>query len=146
MSIVRSIEDDHLQAAGVSFKSSQLREEYKQIVKAECRSLIEVLESVQHTNQASLKAQNEIISKGEKLACQYLTMLLEDRGVPAHYVDLSDVVRRYGISTHALETDMYKALTNAFCQDILVCGAKVPVITGYFGDLASGLLHSVGRG
>lgn len=146
LSIVQDIKDDHLQAAGISIQSSQLREKYGEMVKAECQSLVEVLESVQHMEEVSLKAENKIISKGEKLACQYLAILLEDRGVPAHYIDLSDVVERHNISTTTLENHMYKALTDAFRHDILACDVKVPVITGYFGDLAAGLLHSVGRG
>ncbi|KAL9102776.1 MAG: hypothetical protein Q9163_002094 [Psora crenata] len=146
LSIVQDIKDDHLQAAASSIQSSQLCEEYGEMVKAECQSLVEVLESVQHIGEVSLKAENKIICKGEKLACQYLSILLEDRGVPAQYVDLSDVVKRYKISTNSLENQTYKALTDAFRQDVLACGMKVPVITGYFGDLAAGLLHSVGRG
>lgn len=146
LSTVQDIKDDHLQAAGSSLQSPHLFERYEEMVKAECQSLVEVLQSMQHTDGISLKAENDIISKGEKLACQYLTILLEDRGVPAHYVDLSDVIARHNIPTNTGEKHMYKALTGAFRQDVSTCGEKVPVITGYFGNLAAGLLHSVGRG
>lgn len=146
LSIVQDIKDDHLQAAGSSLQSSYLFEKYEAMVKAECQSLVEVFQSTLPIDGISLKAENNIISKGEKLACQYLTILLEDRGVPAHYVDLSDVIARHNISTYTLEKHMYKALTDAFRQDVLACGVKVPVITGYFGNLAAGLLQSVGRG
>lgn len=146
MRIVQDIKDDHLQAAGTSIQSPQLVEKYGEMVEAECQSLDEILKSIQCIEEVSLKAENNIISKGEKLACQYLTVLLEDRGVPAHSVDLSDVIKGHNISTNTLESHMYKALSDAFCQDVLTCGVKVPVITGYFGNLPTGLLHSVGRG
>ena len=146
LSIVQYIKDDHLQAAGITIQSPKLREKYGEMVQSECHFLVKVIESVQHIEGVNLKAENKIISKGEKLACQYLTILLEDRGVPAHYVDLSDVVERHDISTYAPENHMYKALVDAFRQDVHSCGLKVPVITGYFGDLPAGLLHSVGRG
>ena len=146
LSIVQDIKDDHLQAAGSSLQSSYLFKRYEEIVTAECHSLVEVLQSVQQSGGIDLQTENDIISKGEKLACQYLTVLLEDRGVPAHYVNLSDVIARHNISTNTLEKHLYRALTDAFRQDVSECGDKVPVITGYFGNLAAGLLHSVGRG
>ena len=146
MSIVQDIKDDHLQATSSSIQSLQLHEKYGEIVKAECQSLVNILASVQHVQEVSPKAENEIISKGEKLACQYLTILLEDGGVPSQYVDLSDVVERYNISTNTPENQMYNALAEAFRQDVHACGTNVPVITGYFGDLEDGLLHRVGRG
>jgi aspartate kinase len=144
--IVGEIKDDHLLAAS-DINSSVLRKHYKGAVHAECQSLSKILESVREIEEISPKAENKIISKGEKLACQYLAALLEDRGVPAQYVDLSDVVKRYNISTADMsEHQIFAALAKAFSQEILACKDKVPVLTGYFGNLAGGLLKTVGRG
>jgi aspartate kinase len=142
---VDEIKDDHLQAAS-DINSSPLRKHFEEAVYAECQSLSRILESVREIQEISPKTENKIISKGEKLACQYLAALLEDRGVFAQYVDLSDVIRRYDISTDISEHYLFIALAKALGQEILTCGGKVPIITGYFGNLAGGLLKTFGRG
>ncbi|KAL9109498.1 MAG: hypothetical protein Q9227_005833 [Pyrenula ochraceoflavens] len=144
--VVQDIQDDHIQAANSSIGSSQLCRSYEEAVNIECQLLTRYLESVHQIREVSPRAENMIVSIGEKLACQYLAVLLEDRGVPAHYVDLADVVERFGIQTHTPEHELYHALAEAFRKDVLACGDKVPIITGYFGHLSAGLLQSVGRG
>jgi aspartate kinase len=60
-------------------------------------------------------------------------------------VDLSDVIKRYNVP--ALTKDgAYKELAIALGKEVLNCGEKVPVVTGYFGHVPDGLLHSIGRG
>ena len=116
------------------------------MVKAKGQSLVKVLKSVQHIEEVRLRAEDKIASKGERLARQFPAILLEDRGFPAHFIDLSYMVKQQDISTKTLESHMYRALADSFRQDIHACGIKVPVITGYFGNLAAGILHIVGRG
>ena len=74
-----------------------------------------------------------------------MSALLQDRGIPAQYVDLSDIIKLYNIST-AKDGGFYLQLAIAFGQEISKCGDKVPIITGYFGHVPGGLLHSIGRG
>jgi aspartate kinase len=144
--IVGEIKDDHLQAAN-DINSSLLRKHFEGVVHAECQSLSKILESVREIEEISPKTENKVISKGEKLACQYLAALLGDRGISAQYIDLSEVVKQYNIPTVDIsEHHLFAALAKAFSQEILACGDKVPIITGYFGNLASGLLNTVGRG
>jgi aspartate kinase len=114
-------------------------------VKSECKSLAKILESAQHLEEVSRGVENRIISKGEKLACRYMTTLLLDRGVPAQFVDLSDVFKRYNVPD-LTQDGAYQDLAFALGQEVLHCGDKVPVITGYFGHVPEGLLHSIGRG
>jgi aspartate kinase len=52
-------------------------------VNAECKSLIKILESAQHLEEVTNRAEDKIIAKGEKLSCRYMTALLSDRGTPA---------------------------------------------------------------
>ncbi|KAG8531419.1 uncharacterized protein KY384_003048 [Bacidia gigantensis] len=141
--IVDSIKDDHIQAARSSFQSPG---KYEEIVAMECRVLLNTLKSMQQFTEINLTAENEVISTGEKLASQYLSALLEEQGIPTCYIDLSDVVDRYSITTEVVESNLYKALTDAFRQDVSTAGSKVPILTGYFGNLDSGLLRTVGRG
>ncbi|KAF2404807.1 aspartate kinase-like protein [Trichodelitschia bisporula] len=143
--IVEAIRVDHIQAARDAFESLDSVDAFAVQVNAECDNLIKILESAQHLEEVSRGAENKIISKGEKLACQYMAALLEDRGCPAQYVDLSDVIKRYSVPQLVKES-AYKELAKALGQEVLACGDKVPIITGYFGHVPEGLLHSIGRG
>jgi len=124
--IVTAIRDDHIHAADESIASPKLRESYRNIVDTECQSLTSILESVQEIEELSPKAENKIISKGEKLACQFLTTLLEDSGIPAQLVDLTDVIKRHklNISTEVPERLLYAALSEAFRHEILDCASS----------------------
>ena len=113
-------------------------------MKVECDSLLKILQSAHHLEEVSTKAVEKIISKGEKLSCLFMTALLEDHGVKAQYIDLSTAMK---LDT---PTDLNDAaltrIANVFAEEIRSCGNKVPVITGYFGNIPGGLLSSIGRG
>jgi aspartate kinase len=126
ISTVQQILADHIAAAQKTIKSPQLLESYTEQVQAECAGLIKVLESASHLEEVSRKAENTVISKGEKLACRYMTTLLEDRGIAAQFVDLSDVIKQYGIPE--LKDDAaYRKLAAALGKEVLACGNNVPV-------------------
>ncbi|TLD30260.1 aspartate kinase [Venturia nashicola] len=148
--IVQLIEDDHIQAARDTIKNLDLLDAFIEQVKAECRSLTKILDSALHLEEVSKKAENKIISKGEKLSCHYMAVLLQDNDTPAQVVDLSDIMKRYKIPSltrDALTKDRaYKELAAALGQEVLRCGDRVPIVTGYFGHVPDGLLHSIGRG
>lgn len=74
-----------------------------------------------------------------------MTALLQDHGVAAQYVDLSDVITRHNIPT-LTKDGAYRDLAMGLGKDVLACGNRVPVITGFFGYIPEGLLHSIGRG
>jgi aspartate kinase len=114
-------------------------------VNAECESLTKILESAQHLEEVTSRAEDKIISKGEKLSCRYMAALLNDRGTPAQFVDLSDVVRLASLGK-GLNDQFYKDLAEALGKEVDACGDKVPVITGYFGNVPGGILSSIGRG
>ena len=143
--IVGEIQTDHVQAAKDAIASRDIVDALERDIKNECQELIKVLQSAQHLEEVSTRAENKIISEGEKLACRYMAALLEDRGVPAQYVDLSNVIKRHNVSVIS-NTVHYQQLAIALGQEILACGDRVPVVTGYFGHVPGGLLHSIGRG
>jgi aspartate kinase len=142
--IVQAIEDEHIEAARETISNKDILDAYIVDVLYECKGLIKILESAQHIGEVSFRAQNKVISMGEKLACKYMAALLNHRGVEAQYVDLSDIIENYNIATE--KEGFYQELEFAFGTEILACGNKVPVITGYFGHVPGGLLHSIGRG
>ncbi|KAF2868336.1 Aspartate/glutamate/uridylate kinase [Massariosphaeria phaeospora] len=143
--VVEAIRLDHIQAAKDMFKSPEILDAFTRDVNAECESLIKILESAQHLEEVTNRAEDKIVSKGEKLSCRYLAALLEDRSVPAQFVDLSDVIK-FNTPAKGLNEKFYKDLAQALAREVEACGDKVPVITGYFGNVPGGILSSIGRG
>ncbi|KAH8733163.1 Aspartate/glutamate/uridylate kinase [Phaeosphaeriaceae sp. PMI808] len=143
--IVEAIRADHIQAAVDTFQNADILAAFTEEVNAECESLTKILESAQHLEEVTSRAEDKIISKGEKLSCRYMAALLNDRGTPAQFVDLSDVVR-FPVPTKGLNEQFYQDLAEALGNEVEACGDKVPVITGYFGNVPGGILSSIGRG
>jgi aspartate kinase len=142
--VVSAIREDHHAAGKAVLKDSAILEQYYKDVDAECDSLIRILESAQHLEEVSIRAEDKIVAKGEKLSCRYMTAVLNDRGIDACYIDLSDVINFKVART--LDEDFYNELAGVLGKEILDCGDKVPVITGYFGTVPGGLLNCIGRG
>ncbi|EUC44105.1 hypothetical protein COCMIDRAFT_38000 [Bipolaris oryzae ATCC 44560] len=144
--IVEAIRLDHIQAGKDILKSPEILASYTEEVNAECESLIKILESAQHLEEVTNHTEDKIISKGEKLSCRYMAAILNDRGTPAQFVDLSDVIKPNAPIKGGLQEKFYKDLAVDFASQVEACGDKVPVITGFFGNVPGGLLTSVGRG
>ncbi|CAI6333487.1 unnamed protein product [Periconia digitata] len=145
--IVEAIRLDHIQAAKDILKKDDILAAFTADVNAECESLVKILESAQHLEEVTSRAENKIISIGEKLSCRYMAALLNDRGTPAQFVDASDVVIKPETrSDGALNESFYTDLARSLAKEVEACGEKVPVITGYFGNVPGGILSTVGRG
>lgn len=119
-------------------------------IQDECDVLNKILESAQYLN---IRAEDKIISEGEKLSCRFMTALLRDCGVNAKYIDVSDVLRPQSSAssphTSGLVEAFYIQAATELGQEILVAAEDdtiVPVITGYFGTIPNGLLKTIGRG
>ncbi|KAK3076113.1 hypothetical protein LTS18_013882, partial [Coniosporium uncinatum] len=141
---VQAIRADHIQAAKDTIKNAEILEQFTQDVHAECEKLTRILESAQHLEEVTEKVKDKIISKGEKLSCRYMAALLQDQGVDAKFVDLSDVL--HGPDHMELDEEFYRELAHSLAETALGCGDALPVITGYFGNVPGGLLNAIGRG
>ncbi|KAF1823159.1 aspartate kinase [Dissoconium aciculare CBS 342.82] len=149
--IVETIQNDHLQAGKDacniwgSATHSEIYEAYSKAVNAECQTLLKILEAAQYLRAVTDRTEDMVISVGEKLSCLYMAALLQTRGVPAAFVDLSDVISP-AMGENLNET-FYQQLGEAIAKKIAALGPDtVPVITGYFGCVPGGLLKEVGRG
>jgi aspartate kinase len=139
--IVEAIRTDHIQAAEDTLSADSLAT-FTDAVNAECESLTKILESAQHLEEVTSRVEDKIIRKGEKLSCRYMAALLNDRGTPAQFVDLSDIVRSRG-----LNDNFYTDLAESLGREVEACGDKVPVVTGFFGNVPGGIIgSSIGRG
>lgn len=119
-------------------------------VRAECKELVDYLDAARRFKlDIDARAKDRVCSHGEKLSCLFMTALLEDHGVEAEYVDLSDCLH-YAKPSDApvlLDPSFYKAFVDAFMVKIKACGTRVPVVTGFFGNVPGSLIDGeIGRG
>lgn len=118
---------------------------YSHSINRECRNLLKILEAAQFLRAVTDQTEDMVISVGEKLSCLYMTALLQTRGVPAAYMDLSEMIT-FEIGK-GLDEHFYQRLGEDIAERVRRLGPDVvPVITGYFGPVPRGLLKEIGRG
>ena len=144
-SFVEAVRLEHIQVAEGELKSPQLRDQLVTDINGECERVLKVLEAAQTLGEISARCVDKVISAGEKLSCRVMAAFLQDRGVPAEYVDLADIID-FAIGAYGLDQGFYDRFANVLGERIGPCIGKVPVVTGYFGTIPGGLLDQVGRG
>jgi hypothetical protein len=70
--IVEAIRADHVQAGKDTLQNPDILASFTEEVNAECESLTKILESAQHLEEVTNRAEDKIIAKGEKLSCRYM--------------------------------------------------------------------------
>ncbi|KAJ2794709.1 Aspartokinase, partial [Coemansia helicoidea] len=143
--IVQDILDDHLQAIEESIADAAIRHSLAASLTDVCRRLRVFLEAAEVINEVSPKSKDIIIGTGEKLACEYVAAVLQDKGVDATYVNLEKAIDRFFDPSH-LDQTFYDYLAQRFAAIVKDCGDRVPVVTGYFGPCPGSILYSIGRG
>lgn len=143
--IVTNIRDDHVHAAVSTLQSPDLLAIFTGEVERETEDLMKYLAAADTLGEVSPRTLDIIISKGEILSCYFMRALLQDRGIDAYVVDLSQL-RAVEAPTcdvnHAFYQDYAEALRSVFKES----DNRVPVVTGFFGPVPGGLLSHVGRG
>jgi aspartate kinase len=151
--IVETIRLDHLQAGMDAFRvwgsasNEHIFTAYSHSVNQECRNLLKILEAAQFLRAVTDQTEDMVILFGEKLSCLYMTALLKTRGVPAAYMDLSEMITFEIEIRKGLDEHFYQRLGEVIAERVHDLGPDVvPVITGYFGPVPGGLLKEIGRG
>ena len=145
-SLVRVICADHVNAAKTQIRDESIRSELIKETEAECNEIVDYRIAAERWHlEIDSRSKDRIVSFGEKLSCRFVAALLQDRGVDAEYVDLSDVI--HFKTSKGLDLAFYRELAAALREKVLACEDRVPVITGYFGTVPGGLMDGeIGRG
>ncbi|KAL8703908.1 MAG: hypothetical protein Q9201_002920 [Fulgogasparrea decipioides] len=141
--IISKLQEEHIYAA-TCIVSPKIFQRFQADIVTEFEELSQVLESMPKTNVIDPQSEDRVISVGEKLSSRLLAALLEDRGIPSQYIDLSDII--HFPVPERLSQKFYQDLSSAFSQHLLSCKDRVPVITGFFGRIPGGLVNILGRG
>lgn len=137
------IEEDHTNNAIENISDFDLQAQLIKDSKNEIIHAHELLKACQIIGEISPRTLDSIMSIGEKLSCLFMACLMNDLGLPAKYIDLSDIIPLH--YEGGFDDDFYKFLSVEFTKRITGL-EEIPVITGYFGIVPGGLLNGVGRG
>ncbi|UKZ83603.1 hypothetical protein TrVFT333_011412 [Trichoderma virens FT-333] len=145
--LINDVCNDHVTATETFVKGPELRDALVAKIKAECQELIEYIMATRRFNlEINSRSKDRVISFGEKLSCLFMTTLLQDSGVEAEYVDLSDVLHS-DTPSPSLDAGFYKLAVSRFLKKLTACGHRVPVVTGFFGNVPGSLIDGdIGRG
>ena len=143
--IVEHIWKDHATTAAQYIRSPLILDRLSTEIQTECQDLLALLTAAQKLEEISTKSRNKVIAKGEILSCRLMTALLQDHGIDAQFVDLSNIVPFTPLPQN-LSQEFYDNIATLLYKKIQTCGNKVPVVTGYFGTISGGILEQVGRG
>ena len=71
--------------------------------------------------------EDQIMGCGERLSASFLAILLEDRGTPAEYIDLSHVLSYNDQYPNGVNDESVQRLSNIIKQKVTAGNTKVPV-------------------
>lgn len=141
------IEDDHVKNAEARVKNKTIQQKLVADTKREIAHAAELLRACQVIGEISARSLDSVMSIGEKLSCLFMAALMNDHGLKAVYIDLSDVIPLDYDFTNGFDDNFYKFLSQQLSSRALALSEDtVPVLTGYFGTVPGGLLNGVGRG
>ncbi|KAI1169066.1 aspartate kinase [Nemania serpens] len=143
---IREICQDHVAAAQDSIKNPELQGEICESMQDDCQELIDYIIAAKRFNlEINARSKDRVVGFGEKLSCRFMTAVLQDNDVDAEYVDLADVL--HYDSTDRLGPAFFKDAAAIFRKRIHACVDRVPVITGFFGNVPGSLMDGdIGRG
>lgn len=141
------IEKDHVENAQAKISNSEIKADLVTKTRAEIERGRELLHASRVIGEISPRTLDGIMSLGEKLSCLFMAALMNDRGLKAQYVDLSDIIPLDYNFSRGFDDSFYRFLAQELGKKAKECDIDtIPVFTGYFGVVPGGLLNGVGRG
>ncbi|KAI8887076.1 aspartate kinase [Backusella circina FSU 941] len=144
LEIVDDIREDHLEAARSAITSDKdILADVELQIQEECLRLCSFLEAAEIINEISPRSKDIIVGMGEKLACIIVCAVLKEKGIDSQLIVLNNIIDK---SYQILDQDFYDHVSQQLQEQVKKCGNKIPVLTGFFGNVPGSLLISVGRG
>ncbi|GMM36446.1 aspartate kinase [Saccharomycopsis crataegensis] len=158
--IIDLVKEDHVNNATLRIKDPEIKAQLIKETLEICDQTATLLHAATVVEEISYKTLDTIISAGERLSCLFVAALMNDRGIPAKFIDLSFIIAPVkasamdaasGSSAKAsLDQEFYDSLAGSLAEavnkEIPEDSNVVPVLTGYFGVVPGGLLNNIGRG
>ncbi|MBF0240575.1 MAG: aspartate kinase [SAR324 cluster bacterium] len=141
--VIDLIEDTHLTALAQSINNPMIREEIKEYIHHELRSLKSFLEAIHVIREISPRSHDMIVGTGERLSARLMSGVLRDQNVEAVYVDLSEILPG---TRNVLDKSYYRDLQKLIVEHLPENRKTVAIVTGFFGFVYGGIVASIGRG
>ena len=141
--ILDLIEQTHFEALPEAIPDPEIKEEVKDYIHQELRSLKSILEAIRVIQEISPRSQDLIIGTGERLSARLLSGVLKNYGIDSAYTDLSECVTE---ELSPNNTQFFSECQQAFRKQLPENPNKVPVLTGFFGFISGGIINRIGRG
>jgi aspartate kinase len=144
---LRSIDEHlerHLQVTHVLRATS--RAGITRLIESFRQEIAELLEAVALSGKTSASLEDSIASYGERLSAHLLTVVLEEHGVPASYVDARQCIltdEEHGKARPLLKETWQR--TRAELEPLLKA-KRVPVLGGFIAATQKGVTTTMGRG
>ncbi|RAH65875.1 uncharacterized protein BO66DRAFT_460792 [Aspergillus aculeatinus CBS 121060] len=137
---------EHVQAAMRDIQSLSIREELIKRIRYECASVIKTLNAAYFLGEVGPACVGRVVSAGERLSCHYLVAILQDIGLQASFVDVSNLNLALSSPIDWNDEAFVGRVATEVSEKILSVSG-IPIITGYFElQPAGALLAHVGRG
>lgn len=142
--LIQSVCAEHSQAVQAYIKSPSIAGRLANDIQNECGEALNIVEAVHATGETSSDTLDAVVSTGERLACRFLTAMLQDRGVTSEFIDLSKEFEF--LTGQVINQSFYDDLSVVMARRVRASKVNVPVVTGFFGSIPGGLLARIGRG
>ncbi|GAB4243070.1 MAG: aspartate kinase [Acidobacteriota bacterium] len=142
----RELEDRHLQTARTLISDQQRLEGLAEEVAALCHDLRSLLEAISVLGEATPRALDAVASYGERLSIRLFAAVLQDQGIPAEYIESTQLVVT---DDHFQAAHPDLAATRRKVQERVVPvlqRGEVAVVSGFLGATPDGIVTTLGRG
>ena len=126
--------------------SLKRRVRLKKLIESTRVELRELLRRAADSRSSDLRLYDAIVSHGERLAANLLTLVLEEHRLPAEYVDARRCVitnDKHGNAEPLLDEVRQRAPGELL---LLVNTGRIPVLGGFIGATRAGVTTTLGRG
>lgn len=147
---IAAIRNEHIEAARTIIRDAKIIHHLAEEIDTEILQILGTLNYAQQAHSFSEQTKDFVVSRGEKLSCMFMTALLQSLDVKTVCIDLTDILPSLSsdeTSGAQLGKSLYEAITRELARRIARdCKRGIPIITGFFGGVPSGLLKTMGRG
>ena len=118
----------------------------RSLIETSRSEIVEALARVTSNGKVDLRLHDAIVSHGERLASNLLTLVLEEHGMPAEYVDARSCVITN--NEHGNAAPLLEELQQKTCDELLplLDRKRIPVLGGFIGSTTEGVTTTLGRG
>jgi aspartate kinase len=138
------VEESHNEALSKAIHNPEIQKQLREFVHRELRSLKSFLKAIHVIREISPRSQDLIVGVGERLSAKLLSGVLQDLGIDAEYVDLSEALPEGGSAPEGRA--LFPYLQHQFSRYLPKETGRTAVITGFFGFVPGGIIDRVGRG